>query len=329
MHLDAKSLRHVLALATHRNFGRAAAALHLSQPALSRSLVALEQTLGVQLFDRSRRGVTPTGFGQLLIDRGGALIAGFDDIRQEIESMRGLHRGSLNISAGLYPAEMSVGTAIGRLSLRYPALRVSLRAVPWRDVTDAITSSVVDIAVVELSTLAGQSHLTCDPLPRHQAVFVCRAGQPLLGETSPTLKMALRYPFVGPRLPSRVAAPLLSAAEWFRRDPLTGDLVPPLHVESIALARRIVATGDAIAALPRVLVAADIAAGRLVALPWQPDWLHTNYGFVYRRDRTLSPAVQAFIAEVRAIEASLEAPPARARRSGTRRNAARTRARAR
>jgi DNA-binding transcriptional LysR family regulator len=305
MHLDARSLRYVLTLATHRNFGRAAAALHVSQPALSRSLGSLEKLLGVRLFDRSRRGVTPTSFGQLLIDRGGTLVAGLDDIRHEIELMRGLQSGSLKVGAGLYPAEISVGTAIGQLSVRYPGLRISLHAAPWREVADAVAASQVDIAVVELSPLAGRPHLTLDPLPRHEALLVCRPDHPLLSENSLSTEKIFRYPFVGPSLPPRVAEPLMAAAELFRRDPLTGDLVPPLHVESIALAKRIVASGDAIAALPRVLVDAELAGRSLAALNWRPAWLHTNYGFVYRRDRTLSPAARAFIEEVRAVESRL------------------------
>jgi DNA-binding transcriptional LysR family regulator len=319
MNLDARSLRCVLALATHRNFGRAATALHLSQPALSRSLGALEQALGVRLFDRSRRGVTPTSFGQLLIDRGGALMAGLDDIRDEIEAMRGLQSGSLKIGAGLYPAEISVGTAIGSLSSRHPGLRISLRAAPWREVADAVATGQVDIAVVELSALAERAHLTLDPLPRHPALFVCRPGHPLLSERAPSIEKIFAYPFAGPTLPPRIAGPLMAAAEFFQRDPLTGDLVPALHVESIALAKRIVASGEGFAALPQALVAAELTEGSLAALAWRPPWLTTNYGFVYRRDRTLSPAAQAFIAEVRAIEAGLDgAAPREPRRRAPR-----------
>lgn len=313
MLLDARSLRCVLALASHRNFGRAAAALHVSQPALSRSLSTLEQSLGVRLFDRSRRGVTPTAFGQLLIERGGTLMAGFDDIRREIDLMRGLHQGSLTIGAGLYPAEISVGTAIGRLSSRHPGLRISLRAAPWREIAEAVAANQVDIAVVELSPFEGHAQLALDPLPQHPALFVCRPGHPLLAEKAPSLAQVFRYPFAGPALPPRIAGPLSSAAELFRRDPLTGDIVPPLHVESIALAKGIVASGDAIAALPRMLVAAELTDGSLAALTWRPAWLCTNYGFIYRRDRTLPPAALAFMTEVRAIEAALAGAAAAAR----------------
>lgn len=307
MSIHAKALRHALALARAGNFGRAAQGLHMSQPALSRSIARLEADLGVPLFDRGRRGVTTTRFGQLLVDRGHALMAGLDDIGREIALMRGLEVGELSVAAGLYPAEMSVGTAIGRLSARHPGLRISLRAMPWREVADAAMSGEVDVAVVELSPLQDQPHLARDPLPHHDALLVCRPGHPLLAEPRPSLEKVFAYPFVGPRLPPRIGDPLRPVAANLPLDASGTDLVPPLHVESIALAKQIVMAGNAVAALPRVVIAGELRAGTLASLAWRPPWLHTAYGFVYRRDRTLAPAAQAFIAEVRAAEEALSA----------------------
>lgn len=318
--MDVRSLRLVQALATAGNYGRAAQALHLSQPALSRGIARIEAMLGVQLFDRNRRGVVPTRFGELLVDRGRAVMAGLADIEREIALMRGLEVGEVSVAAGLYPTEISVGTAIGQLSAAHPGLRISLRAATWREVTNAAASGMVDVAVVESSPLAGQGQLAIEPLPRHEGVFVCRAGHPLLGAARLDAGKVFAYPFVGPRLPPRLAGPLRSVAPALRVDPVSGDVVPPLHIESITLAKRIVASGSAVAALPRLLVAAEIADGTLAALPWRPAWLHTSYGIVYRRDRTLSPAARAFIAEVRRVEDALAAaevvpvaPPSRRR----------------
>jgi DNA-binding transcriptional LysR family regulator len=325
MPLDARALRNVLTLAAHGSYRRAAEALHLSQPALSRSVAALEADLDVRLFDRGRRGVTPTRFGQLLVERGHSLIAGLDDIQREIKLMRGLEVGELSVAAGLYPAEMSVGTAIGRLSARHPGLRISLLAAPWREVADAAAAGQVDVAVVELSPLEGTARLVLEPLPTHPALLVCRPGHPLLAERRLSPEKVFAYPFAGPRLPPRVGAALRPVAPAMKLDVSGTDLLPPLHVESIALAKRIVAAGDAIAALPGVLVTEELAAGTLAALGWRPAWLRTGYGFVYRRDRTLSPAAIAFINEVRAEEAALAVAKDRPAAGAPRKTASRRR----
>ncbi len=302
MKLDISALRQVVALADLGSYRRAALALHISQPALSRSITALESTLGVRLFDRSRAAVLPTPFGALLVQRGRSLIGELGALSKELESLRGLESGELRIGAGLYPAEISVGTAVGRLSARYPGIRVSLQAVQWREVIALVTAGEVDVAVVELSPFRGESRMELEPLPRHQVAFVCRPDHPLLREQRPSLARILAFPVVGPRLPRRFAENAGASAPGLKIDPLSSDLIPPLHVESIALAKRIVAVSDAVAMLPAQSLAAESAARTLAMVDYRPAWLTTNYGFVHLKGRTLSPAALAFMAEVREAE---------------------------
>jgi DNA-binding transcriptional LysR family regulator len=67
--LDLRLLHQALVLEHHRNFARAAEALNLTQPALSRSIAGLEAALGERLFDRTPQGVEPTAFGRMLLAR--------------------------------------------------------------------------------------------------------------------------------------------------------------------------------------------------------------------------------------------------------------------
>jgi DNA-binding transcriptional LysR family regulator len=306
MDLDLRSLRHVIALGRHRHYGRAAVALNISQPALSRSIAALERDLGVRLFDRTRRGVQPTSYGELILARGEAVLAGAADLKRELGHLQGLQSGELRVGAGLYPAHISVATALGRMAGRHPGLRLSLLSPSWRAVAEGIGAGEIDIAVVELSALTGAAGLEAQALPPHAGAFVCRSAHPLAARRAPRLADILAFPLVGPKLPPRVGARLARASQHPLVDDV-GDYVPTLHVDGVQAAIDVLLASDCVAALPLPVVAREITAGRLAALDYAAPWLRTNYGFVWSRGRPLSPPAEAFMAEVRAVEDEVRA----------------------
>jgi len=305
--LDLRLLHQALILARHRNFARAAEALHLTQPALSRSIASLEAALGERLFDRSRQGVEPTAFGQMLLARAQPLIDDATELERDFRLMRGLQMGELRVGAGAYPAELSVGAAIGRLLGRHPQLRVELATTDLRTLVAELQQRRIDLAVIELSLVEGESAIATEALPEHAALFYCRSGHPLTQHAAPSLDQVLAFPFVGTRLPQRVNPDFLQLARMGRIDADTGDYLPPVLVASIQLAKQVVLHSDAVGAAPLALLAGDMRAGRLLPLPLRAEWLHTRYGFAYLRERQLSPAAQAFMVELRAVEAGMVA----------------------
>jgi DNA-binding transcriptional LysR family regulator len=305
--LDLKLLHQALTLARHRNFARAAEALHLTQPALSRSIAGLEATLGEKLFDRTHQGVEPTAFGRMLLARAQPLVDGSVELERDFKLLRGLQIGELRVGAGPYPAELSVGQAAGQLMNRHPRLRVELSTSDLRSLITAVAEHKLDLAVMELSMVEGETGFAVEALPEHPGCFYCRAGHPLAQLPGPSLEQVLAYPYVGTRMPRRVAGDFLHLARVGRIDADTGDYLPPVKVDSVQVAKEVVLKSDAVGAAPLALLAAEIRAGRLLALPLRLDWLHTRYGFVHLRDRQLSPAALAFMTELRAVEAGMAA----------------------
>jgi DNA-binding transcriptional LysR family regulator len=305
--LDLKLLIQAMTLARHRNFARAAEALHLTQPALSRSIAGLEAALGEKLFDRTRQGVEPTSFGQMLLARAQPLIDDAAELERDFRLLRGLQIGELRIGVGAYAADLSVGQAAGRLLGRHPKLRVELATTDLRAMVADLLQRRLDLAVIELSLVEGEATIATEPLPEHAACFFCRSGHPLAQHAAPGLDEVLAFPYIGPRLPPRVNPDFLKLARAGRIDADTGDYLPPVLVASIHLAKQVVLHSDAVGAAPLALLAGDVLAGRLLPLPLRAEWLHTRYGFAYLRERQLSPAALAFMGEVRAVEAGMVA----------------------
>jgi DNA-binding transcriptional LysR family regulator len=305
--LDLRLLHQALVLERHRNFARAAEALHLTQPALSRSIAGLETALGERLFDRTHQGVEPTAFGRMLLSRACTLVDDAAELERDFQLFRGVHIGKLAVGAAIFPAALSVGQAAGVLMGRHPRLNIELSTSDLRTLLDQVLQRKLDLAVIELSMAEDETGLATEALPEHPGCFFCRAGHPLAGQPRPGLKQVLAYPYVGPRLPQRIARDFLQLVKVGRIDADSGDYLPPVKVDTVAVAIDVVLHSDAVGLAPLALLAPDVRAGRLLALPLRLDWMHTRYGFVYLRDRQLSPAALAFMAEVRAVEAGLAA----------------------
>lgn len=303
--VDLTLLSRAIVLAKHGTYARAAEALHVSQPTLSRQITALEDSLGVRLFDRSHKGISPTAFGRLLLHRASLLVSQAAGFEHEVELLQGLKVGEVRVGCGVYPAELSVGTAAGRLAVRHPGLRVDVTTGDWRDAIEAVLAGALDVAVVERSVLEGEKRLVVEPLPQHDAVFYCRTGHPLLTERELTLERLLDFPFAGPKLAPRVAAMLSRALKPVTVEEGTGDFLPSIRVDTVGLAKDAVAASDAFGVAPATAITDSIAMGRLVALHLRPSWLHTSYGFAWLKSRTLSPAARAFMAELRVVEGQL------------------------
>jgi len=297
--LTVKQLNHALALNRYRNFHRAAEAERISQSAFSRSIRALENELGVRLFDRQGAGVAPTLFGETFLRRAEAVIGETQELLREINLLKGLGAGSLKVAAGVYAAEMSAARAMGELHERHPDLYCRVQLTNWPRVPDLVASREVDLGLAEVSTLSTTNELQVDPVGNHQFIFFTRTGHPLDGQKGARIADLDNYAVVTVRLPPRVAAVFPGRT---RTDKKTGELVPTIEVDDLTSALEIVATSNAFGLATPLQLEPWLQSGEMKALPFHASWMKLNYGFIYLRQRMLSPAAALYMELVKKIE---------------------------
>ena len=120
MNISLRHLQQIGPLVRRENFAQAAQELNISQPALSRSIALLEDRLGVKLFDRSKREVVPTVFGEHILQRGKPVLQEMQMMERDLNLLQGLESGKLVIGSGPFPAEISLGKAVARFSRNHP-----------------------------------------------------------------------------------------------------------------------------------------------------------------------------------------------------------------
>lgn len=305
MTIELRRIEQALALAQHRSYGRAAKALNVSQPTLSRSIAALEKSLRVRLFDRGAKGVVPTAFGRILLERGAALLADDAALQREIRSLANLDAGELVVGAGPFSAAISVGRAATRLLAKHPQLRARVvRADPEQIVRDVLAGRC-DLGVAGAGSSEGDPRLHCESLPAHPVRLFVRPDHPLAGRARLRLADVLAFPLVASRFRGDIVSRLTPLGPAGRVDPDTGDFLPAITVDSIELASGIAASTTAILPAPRGLISTELREGKLVPLAFREPWMETSYAVIRRRDRTASPAVNAFVDELRAVEEAI------------------------
>lgn len=296
-------LRCVVALAEYGHFGRAAAALNISQPALTKSIQTLERALGVRLFDRQPGGVVLTHFGQLMVGRARDFVAAEREVLHEIRLLAGLEVGHLDVMLGPYPSAISGYRACGVVMGKHPGLQIGLHVANWREVTAAVAEKKAELGIAELSDAVLNEGLDTELVGEHRARIFCRPGHPLLGAERLALPDLLEFPWAHTRIPPRLAAMFPRVAKRAGCiDELTGDFVPAVELDVPMQLSALLATTDVIGFAAFSMVERDLEEGRIAYLPAPEFEFRGSYGFIFRRGRSLSPAAQAFVQAVRDVE---------------------------
>ena len=302
------SIRHLEILRTlheHRHFGRAAAALGVSQPSLTRSLKGLEDALGVVLIDR--QGVSPTIFGEILLKHGHSVLANLDELQHEIAMARGLDVGEVRVAMGPYPADISGYRAIGLLSQHHPRLAIELSVKNWYAAVDDVVNNRADLAIADITEAASNPALTIEALRISPLSFFCSSSHPLARQADVVLADVLGYPWVGPSLARSLHKFLPVDDKPFGLfEPDLDRFRPRILVETFGAAKEVVSMGQAISAAIPQQIAREIKDGSFVFLPLPLPWLRLNYGFISKRGRTPTPAAMALMEIMRSLEAGFQ-----------------------
>lgn len=314
MDFDLRLLLHARTLAEEGNFARAARILHLTQPALSRSIQELERRAGVELFDRRKGRVEPTEAGRLIVSRARDLLRQAESLQRELVQLRGFDSGHLAVGVAPLPATMFMAEALAAFLRRNPDAAVRIHGGDWTAQSGALHRRELDLIVAAQSDGECATDCAIRPLTRRQGYFFVRSRHPLAALRDLSLAQILAYPLIVPmRLPIGIAQHLLACQK--HANDAKGRTVPAVACESIDVARRVVLATDhvllgTIASHRKVL-----ESGELVALPFPDPLISANFAVIYLEGRSLPPIAAEFIEDVIAADrASAEADHALAAR---------------
>jgi DNA-binding transcriptional LysR family regulator len=276
-------LRHLISLAATGSFSKSAEALHLTQPALSRSIRALESELAMALFDRVGRRNELTPFGMEVLARARQLVFEADELRDRGRQMREGQGGAVRIGMGSGPGAMLMTPFLMHMAQHHPAMRVVVSRGGTELLAQALRARTLDALVVDVRSLPPATDLQISVLHEMRGVFMCRRGHPLTRLRKPVgFDAVQRYPIASTPLSDEVARMLI---ENYGPQAHPG-LCVTLQCEEVPSLVEVARRTDT------VLIAIRAAAPDLVELTMKPPMTGVaRFGLVTLRQRTEAPAL--------------------------------------
>lgn len=284
MVLNLHHLRLFAAVVDHGGFTRAARALRLSQPAISKSLNELERQLHVTLLDRSGRTIALTEAGRILYARAGELFGVERVAERELRELRGLERGVLRVGASTTIATYLLPAYLGRFHLRHPGVRIRATSANTRSVVRALLEFRVDVALVE----GPVSHPRVEVIPwlEDELVVIAHPDHPLMGR--------------------RVDAAVLAEQQFLVREPGSGTrevseralalhgvhLRNTMRVGGTEAIKQAVAAGLGLGIVSRAAAMDQLALDKISILAVDGLLIRRTLTRLELRDRTLSGAAR-------------------------------------
>lgn len=287
--MNLRQLQHFVALAESGNVRRGSTQLNLSQPALSKSIRALEEDLGVALFERLPRGVRLTPVGVWLLSRSVALLSDAHRLRAEIDLIRRQTDSAVHIGAGTVLCAALIPRSLARLHAVAAGVRVTVTAGYWDEQKTKLLNGEIDFLVADARDLEEIVDFDLVHLPAEPIGAFVRPGHPLAARGPLTLADLRDAAVAGlTRLPRGLERALRDVPDL----PAIGTAAT-VASNDFGLLRALAAASDLLLFAPPSAVRDALERGELVRLDVpMPAGLQTHFAIVWRKDRGLSPAAE-------------------------------------
>jgi LysR family hydrogen peroxide-inducible transcriptional activator len=289
--LTLRQLRYFDALATHRHFGRAAAACAISQPALSMQIKEMETTLSANLFERGPRDVRLTGLGVVVADRARAILRSVDDLQDFTRAASGTMLAQVRLGVIPTVAPYLLPRLVARLTAAHPGIDLNLRETVTPKLIAELHDGRLDAAIVALPV--SELGLTEMPLFSEDFVLVRPASEANL-------------PVPGPDGLRTMRLLLLEEGHCFRDQALSfcnrGGASPRelLDGSSLSTLVQMVGAGLGVTLIPDMAVPVETRAAAVAVARFPSPAPSRTIGMVWRRASPLSRQFSELAEAVRA-----------------------------
>jgi DNA-binding transcriptional LysR family regulator len=301
--VNLRQLQHFLALTDEGSFARAAEKVHLSQPALSRSIQALEADLDLQLFERQPRGVVLTPAGKQLQERSRRLVLEANALDRDVALIKNHELGEVSFGFGPHPATILMADMMAVLSTRHPLLKLRTEVSDLYRLQHKLLAEELDFFVVEKRALEPAPEWQIRLLSSHRCGWFSRPEHPLFQHESPSLAEL--------RQQRLATVPLSSAMQHGLRSLLQCQPSEMLEFQvecnSLHILKQLACRSDTVLYAARASVSEELQQGKLRELELADlPGFSMQFALVHLAQRSLAPSAEQAIAALLDCDSRLQ-----------------------
>jgi DNA-binding transcriptional LysR family regulator len=258
--MDIRHLRQILAIRDHGSFAKAAEALNMAQPALSKSMAKLETELRLTIFTRTSTGSELTPMGEMIAERAERVVAATQNLARDAALIAGGDAGAVRLGVTTLLRDTLLPQLLLQLVAAHPRLRLEIEFGTSNRLLPLLHSREIDLV---LCSASGQSPLTYVEALQAEVIFVSSPTHPLAREGRISIDQFAAFPCAGPNTPRYTASVFLDR-------PNAADTLDAYISNDYEAVMPLVHAGHATLMAPSFLVQKALAAGDLVRL--DVDW---------------------------------------------------------
>jgi len=286
--MNLETLRLYCDVVRSNSFSLGAAANRVSQSAASQAIRQLEEDLGVQLIDRTKRPFGMTREGSVFFEACQEIVERLENVRAELTANRARVEGVVRVAVIYSVGLEDMGWYTERFTALHSRARIRLAYLHPDEVVEAVLSDRADLGI--LSFPSPHRSLTTLPWRSEAMVLVCPPGHPLASRIRVAASEISEYPFVAF---DRSLAIRRAIDRALRKQAVRANVA--MHFDNIETIKQAITTQACISILPQPSVRREVEEGVLAEVPIELGGLTRPIGIVHRRQRELGPTTRSLL----------------------------------
>jgi len=286
--MDIADLETFMAVSELESFTKAAEYVHLTQPAISKRIAALETEVGARLFDRIGRKVTQTEAGRILAARTQSILLAISDIKTSINNLEEMISGTLHFATSHHIGLHRLPAVLRQLNQHHPEVGLDLKFMDSEQACHAVTHGDIELAVVTLPQTADKN-LTMQAIWQDPLRIVVAPDHDLAKLQRPVLEDLLPYPAILPG-PGTVTREIILKG----LGPYAKKIDIAIATNYLEVLKMLTVVGLGWSALPDTMIDESLNVVQIESMN-----IKRELGIVWHKQRTLSNAARLLISIIR------------------------------